>query len=83
VAHGRAFGPEAGLAVLEDVDPGALAGSPLVPGVRGDLLERAGRHSEAAESFTEAAGRTRNAGERAVLRRRAEENQGKERPGRC
>jgi predicted RNA polymerase sigma factor len=71
VAHGRAFGPEAGLAVLEGVD---LGDSPLVPSVRGDLLERAGRHAEAVECFTEAGARTRNDGERAVLHRRAEQN---------
>ena len=71
VAHGRAFGPEAGLAVLEGVD---LGDSPLVPSVRGDLLERAGLHTEAADSFTEAAARTLNDGERAVLQRRAEQN---------
>jgi RNA polymerase sigma factor (sigma-70 family) len=75
VAHGRAFGPPAGLAVLEKIEPGALGDSPHVPSVRGDLLERAGLHADAAEAFTEAAERTRNEGERAVLRRRAEENQ--------
>jgi predicted RNA polymerase sigma factor len=74
VAHGRAFGPDAGLAVLADVEPGALGSSPLLPSVRGDLLERAERHAEAAEVFTEAAALTRNEGERAVLRRRAEQN---------
>lgn len=74
VAHGRAFGAGAGLAVLASVDPAALAGSPLVPSVRGDLLERAGRHAEAAAAFTEAASLTRNAGERAVLGRRAADN---------
>jgi RNA polymerase sigma factor (sigma-70 family) len=76
VAHGRAFGPEAGLAVLEALDPGALGDSALVPSVRGDLLERAGRHAEAREAFTEAASRTRNEGERAVLERRAGANGG-------
>lgn len=74
VAHGRAHGPDAGLAVLAAIGPDALAGSPLVPSVRGDLLERAGRHSEAAASFTEAAALTRNEGERSVLRRRAQQN---------
>ena len=74
VAHGRAFGPDAGLAVLDALDAGALGDSPLVPSVRGDLLERAGLHAEASEAFTEAAARTRNEGERAVLRRRAELN---------
>jgi RNA polymerase sigma factor (sigma-70 family) len=74
VAHGRAFGPEAGLAVLDQVEPGALGDTPLVLSVRGDLLERAGLHAEASEAFTEAAARTRNESERALLRRRAELN---------
>ena len=74
VAHGRAFGPGAGLRVLDVLDANALGDSPLAPSVRGDLLERAGLHSEAAAAFTEAAGRTRNEGERMVLQRRAEEN---------
>ena len=74
VAHGRAYDAGAGLAVLEEVDPAALGDSPLIPSVRGDLLERAGLHADAAEAFTEAATRTRNDGERAVLQRRAEEN---------
>jgi RNA polymerase sigma factor (sigma-70 family) len=75
VAHGRAFDPAAGLAVLEEIDPDALGDSPQIPSVRGDLLERAGLHAGAAEAFTEAAARTRNEGERAVFRRRAEKNQ--------
>jgi RNA polymerase sigma factor (sigma-70 family) len=74
VAHGRAFGPDSGLAVLAAIGPGALRDSPLVPSVRGDLLERAGRHAEAVEAFTEAASRTRNASERALLERRAAAN---------
>jgi predicted RNA polymerase sigma factor len=74
VAHGRAFGPSAGLAVLESLAPDVLGDSPLVPSVRGDLLERAGLHAEASEAFASAAARTRNAGEDAVLRRRAEWN---------
>ena len=71
VAHGRAHGPTAGMAVLDAVDPSALGDSPLVPSVRGDLLERAGRHAEAAAAFAEAATRSRNDGERLVLSRRA------------
>jgi RNA polymerase sigma factor (sigma-70 family) len=74
VAHGRAFGPDAGLAVLAELEAGALDDSPLVPSVRGDLLERAGLHAPAGEAFTEAAARTRNESERAVLQRRAELN---------
>jgi predicted RNA polymerase sigma factor len=74
VAYGRAFGPDAGLSVLEELDAGALGDSPLVPSVRGDLLERAGLHAQASEAFTEAAARTRNESERTVLHRRAELN---------
>jgi predicted RNA polymerase sigma factor len=74
VAHGRAFDPGAGLAVLEDLPPDALAGSHLVPSVRGDLLARAGRHREAAASFREAAGLTDNHSERELLTARAEES---------
>jgi predicted RNA polymerase sigma factor len=74
VAHGRAFGPDAGLAVLEEIDPGELVDSPLVPSVRGDLLERAGLHAQASEAFSEAAARTRNESERALLDRRADLN---------
>jgi RNA polymerase sigma factor (sigma-70 family) len=75
VAHGRAFGPDAGLAVLEPLDADSLGDSPLLPSVRGDLLERAGLHAQAAEEFTVAAGRATNESERAVLQRRAAENQ--------
>lgn len=73
VAHGRAFGPEAGLSVLHGLYDGALARSHLLPAVRGDLLARSGRGSEAAAAFRGAAGLTRNETERAVLLRRAEE----------
>ena len=75
VAHGRAFGPAAGLAVLDDLPEGALTGSHLLPSVRGDLLLRAGRRLEAAASFREAAALTRNESERALLLRRAEERE--------
>ena len=75
VAHGRAHGADAGLAVLAAIegDP-ALAGSHLLLAVRGDLLERAGRRAEAGAAFHEAANLTRNEDERALLLRRAEEN---------
>jgi predicted RNA polymerase sigma factor len=85
VAHGRAYGATAGMAVLDRIDSGGLGDSPILPSVRGDLLERAGRHAEAASEFAEAAGRSRNAAERSLLRRRAEENrertQGEPPPG--
>jgi len=74
VAYGRAFGPDAGLAVLAELDARAPGDSPLLPSVRGDLLEQAGLHAQASEAFTEAAARTRNQSERAVLHRRAKVN---------
>jgi RNA polymerase sigma factor (sigma-70 family) len=73
VAHGRAFGPDAGLGVLDELDGTALAGSHLLPSVRGDLLARAGRGPEAAAEFRTAAGLTRNERERTLLLARADE----------
>ncbi len=72
VAHGRATGPEAGLAVLDAIPDGALAASHLLPTVRGDLLARAGRHAAAETAFREAAALTHNASERQLLLGRAE-----------
>lgn len=71
VAHGRAFGPEAGIAVLDAVPADALGDSPLVPSVRGDLLTRSGDHAGAVACFEEAARRSRNVEEQALLERRA------------
>jgi predicted RNA polymerase sigma factor len=73
VAHGRAFGPSAGLAVLDAVAD--EAGSAYVGhqwhAVRGDLLLRAGRTPEAAAEFRTAASLTLNEAERDLLLRRA------------
>ena len=74
VAYGRAYGPASGLAVLDAMNADALGDSPLVPSVRGDLLEGAGLRAQAREAFTEAATRTTNGGERTVLQRRADHN---------
>jgi RNA polymerase sigma factor (sigma-70 family) len=72
VAHGRAYSPEDGLAVLDAVaGHRALAGSHLVPSVRGDLLLHAGRPDEAVAAFTEAASLTDNSAERDLLTDRA------------
>ena len=73
VAHGRAFGPAAGLAVLDAVavDAGAPYGHQW-HAVRGDLLVRAGRGTEASAEFRTAASLTRNDAERSLLLRRAE-----------
>jgi len=73
VAHGRAFGPQVGLAVLDGIDDTTLAQSHLLPSVRGDLLARAGRATEASAAFREAAARTRNERERKMLLTRAAE----------
>jgi RNA polymerase sigma factor (sigma-70 family) len=73
VAHGRAHGPGAGLAVLDGIAADALPRSHLLPAVRADLLARAGLSSEAAAAFREAAALTRNERERALLLARADE----------
>lgn len=73
VAVGMAFGPEAGLELVNELsDEPSLAGYHLLPAARGELLERAGREEEAALEFARAAAMTENARERDVLRARAE-----------
>ncbi len=72
VALGMAFGPEAGLELLEQIeDDPALARYHLLPSVRGDLLEKAGRPEEAAAEFRRAAELTGNESERQLLLSRA------------
>ena len=75
VAHGRAFDPDSGLAILDGLAEGALAGSHLLPSVRADLLARAGRHADAAASFRDAASLTSNESEQSLLLSRAEQSQ--------
>ena len=72
VAVGRARGPQAGLEAADALltDP-ALRDYHLLPGVRGDLLLRLHRDTEARAEFLRAAGLARNAAEAAFLRRRA------------
>jgi RNA polymerase sigma factor (sigma-70 family) len=72
VAHGMAFGPEAGL-ILADrlMSEPSLAGYHLLPSVRADLLAKLGRAREAGNEFRRAAGLTRNARERDLLLARA------------
>jgi RNA polymerase sigma factor (sigma-70 family) len=73
VALGRAQGPAAGLALLDQLDDvPALRGYHLVPSVRGDLYERQGRRAEAAAEFERAAAMTANERERQLLLRRAD-----------
>jgi RNA polymerase sigma factor (sigma-70 family) len=73
VAVGMAFGPAAGLEVVDGLtaDP-SLRGYHLLPSVRGDLLAKLGREDEAAAEFRRAADLTRNTRERALLLERAE-----------
>jgi RNA polymerase sigma-70 factor, ECF subfamily len=72
VALGMAFGPEAGLALIDEIkEERALASNHLLPSVRGDLLEKAGRTDEAAAEFRRAAELTANERERELLLRRA------------
>jgi RNA polymerase sigma factor (sigma-70 family) len=74
VALGMARGPRAGLDLVDTLlaDP-ALRDYHLLPGVRGDLLLRLGRHAEARGEFQRAASLAGNAAERAFLRRRADQ----------
>jgi RNA polymerase sigma factor (sigma-70 family) len=68
VATGMAFGPAAGLALVDALDSEpALRDYHLLPAVRGDLLEKLGRTEEAGREFGRAAAMTGNARERAVL----------------
>ena len=72
VAHSMAFGPEAGLRLVEAIaGDAALRNYAPLPAARGDLLFRAGRLAEAKAAFEAAAGLTRNAREREFLLARA------------
>ncbi|ORV89780.1 RNA polymerase sigma factor [Mycolicibacterium iranicum] len=64
-----ARGPAEALAVVDAIE--GLDGSHLLPSVRGELLARMGRSSEAADEFERAAGLTDNDRERDVLRGKA------------
>jgi RNA polymerase sigma factor (sigma-70 family) len=72
VAVGRAFGPAAGLEVVDALaEEDSLKDYHLLPSVRGDLLYRLGRFAEAHADFTRAASLTRNERERELLLERA------------
>jgi RNA polymerase sigma factor (sigma-70 family) len=72
VAVGMASGPAAGLAVVDALrEERALVRYPHLPAVRGDLLERLGRPTEAAAEFERAADLTANERERALFLARA------------
>ncbi|MBI3562584.1 MAG: RNA polymerase sigma factor [Gammaproteobacteria bacterium] len=72
VAVAMAFGPAAGLELVDALlsEP-ALKNYHLLPSVRGDLLNKLGRHDEAQVEFTRAAALTHNIRERTLLLERA------------
>jgi RNA polymerase sigma-70 factor, ECF subfamily len=73
VAVAMAFGPAAGLDLVDSLESEpALKNYHLLPSVRGDLLAKLGRGSEARVEFERAAAMTRNARERELLLARAE-----------
>lgn len=72
VAVAMAYGPEAGLAIVDTLlDEPLLQGYHLLPSVRGDLLSRLGNHEQARAEFERAAALTDNARERSLLLSRA------------
>jgi RNA polymerase sigma factor (sigma-70 family) len=72
VAVSMAFGPAAGLEIVEALmqEP-SLKSYHLLPSVRGDLLSKMDRNDEAGMEFERAASLTRNARERELLLNRA------------
>ncbi|WP_433361457.1 RNA polymerase sigma factor [Actinoplanes sp. CA-142083] len=73
VAVAMASGPQAALAIVDDlVATDRLAGSHLLPTVRGELLTRLGRTTEARAELELAARLCGNVRERSVLLRKAE-----------
>jgi len=72
VAHSMAFGPEAGLLLVGDLErSAALRNYAPLPAAKGDFLFRAGRLAEAKVQFERAARLTRNEREKAFLLGRA------------
>jgi len=68
VAVSMATGPASALLIVDELArDGNLRGSHLLPSVRGELLARLGRSTEARAEFTAAAALTKNAREREVL----------------
>ncbi len=83
IAHSMAFGPEAGLRLVDEMaDAASLRNYAPLPAARGDFLFRAGRLDEARSEFQAAATLTRNAREKAFLLARADAcERGEIRPG--
>lgn len=74
VAVGMADGPDAGLALVAELEAeGELDTYHLLPATRADLLRRAGRTGEAAEAYGRALELVENAAERRFLEKRLAE----------
>lgn len=72
VAVSMATGPATALRIVDRLAAsGELAGSPLLPSVRGELLSRLERRAEAREEFGRAIALTVNEAQRRVLERKA------------
>ncbi|MGC4880470.1 RNA polymerase sigma factor [Micromonospora sp. DT43] len=72
VAHGYAYGPTAGLVLLDEARAGGgLDGNPVAVAVQADLVARQGDRSRAAALFREAAAAVDSAAERRALLDRA------------
>jgi len=72
VAHSMAFGPEAGLRLVDEIaQAAALRNYAPLPAAKGDFLFRAGRLAEAKVQFEQAAALSRNAREKDFLLGRA------------
>jgi RNA polymerase sigma factor (sigma-70 family) len=72
VAHCMAYGPEAGLSLLDPLmELPVLKSYHLLPSVRGDFLNRLGRFDEARAEFRRAADLTDNEREKTLLLNRA------------
>jgi predicted RNA polymerase sigma factor len=73
IAHSMAFGPEAGLRLVDEIGDGdALRHYAPLPAARGDILFRAGRLAEARSEFLAAATLPRNVRKKAFLLARAD-----------
>lgn len=73
VAVSMAFGPQAGLEILDALRANpALKSYPWLPSARGDMLARLGRHDEARTEFEHAASLTLNEREKTLLLARAQ-----------
>ncbi len=72
IAHSMAFGPDAGLALIADIEQAKVLRHYVpLPAAKGDCLLRAGRPAEAKVQFEAAAALSRNAREREFLLGRA------------